>query len=36
VQAQVRDGREAVWEHPGDIVEQDVGHAAATTTRPVP
>ena len=36
VQAQVRDGRGAVWEHPGDIVEQDVGHAAATTTRPVP
>ena len=36
VQGQVRDGRAAVGEHPGDIIEQDVGHAAATTTRPVP
>src|SRR4029453_14159400 len=35
VQAQVGDGRGAVGEHPGDIIEEDIGHAR-TTTRPVP
>jgi hypothetical protein len=32
----VRDGQAAVGKHPGDIIEQDVGHTAATTTRPLP
>jgi hypothetical protein len=36
VQAQVRDGLGAVCEHPGDIIEQDVGHAVQPPPDPVP
>ena len=36
MQAQVRDGLGAVWEHPGDIIEQDIGHAVQPPPDPVP
>src|SRR5207245_2432797 len=36
VQSQVRDGRCAIRIDPRNIVEQDLGHTAATTTKPGP